>query len=505
MTTVIVIAIYLGLLLALALFSKTLFRGTSKDYFVASHSIGPFMLLMSVFGTTMTAFALVGSTGKAFERGIGTYGLMASSSGLIHAACFLLIGIKLWAIGKRYGYVTQIQYFRDRFETKAFGYLLFPILVLLVIPYLLIGIIGAGKTIAGVTGAKITPKGTIPGVFPEWTDNGAIPPWFTGLVISAVVLTYIFAGGSRAAAWANTFQTLVFMVMGILAFYLISDRLGGLGAAIEQAKDSHKVRTLSNEGEVGVSQWTFLSYMFIPLSVGMFPHLFQHWLTAKSAKSFKLTVVAHPICIAIVWVPCVLIGIWATGLFPSNIPSGAILAKTVGVLVKDPIIVGLVTAGILAAIMSSLDSQFLCLGTMFTNDIVLHRAKKEYSDKQILFMARAFIVAIVVLTYIVALLLYERSVFDLAIWCFSGFAALTPLVIAALYWKRATKVGAYSCVIAVFISWLTFFAMSGFGGEYFVFGGIVPAAIMWFIGAAAMIIGSLASEPPSEKTLAKFF
>lgn len=505
MTTVIVIAIYLGLLLGLALFSKTLFRGTSKDYFVASHSIGPFMLLMSVFGTTMTAFALVGSTGKAFERGIGTYGLMASSSGLIHAACFLLIGIKLWAIGKRYGYVTQIQYFRDRFETKAFGYLLFPILVLLVIPYLLIGIIGAGKTIAGVTGAKITPKGTIPGVFPEWTDNGAIPPWFTGLVISAVVLTYIFAGGSRAAAWANTFQTIVFMVMGVLAFYLISDRLGGLGAAIEQAKDSHKVRTLSEGGEIGVSHWTFLSYMFIPLSVGMFPHLFQHWLTAKSAKSFKLTVVAHPICIAIVWVPCVLIGIWATGLFASGIPSGAILAKTVGVLVKDPIIVGLVTAGILAAIMSSLDSQFLCLGTMFTNDIVLHRAKKEYSDKQILFMARGFIVAIVVLTYIVALLLYERSVFDLAIWCFSGFAALTPLIIAALYWKRATKVGAYSCVIAVFISWLTFFAMSGFGGEYFVFGGIVPAAIMWFIGAGAMIIGSLVSQPPSEKTLTKFF
>ncbi len=505
MSTVIVIAIYLGLLLALALFSKTLFRGTSKDYFVASHSIGPFMLLMSVFGTTMTAFALVGSTGKAFERGIGTYGLMASSSGLIHAACFLLIGIKIWAIGKRYGYVTQIQYFRARFETKAFGYLLFPILVLLVIPYLLIGIIGAGKTIAGVTGAKITPKGTIPGVFPEWTDNGAIPPWFTGLVISAVVLTYIFAGGSRAAAWANTFQTLVFMVMGILAFYLISDRLGGLGAAIEQAKESHKVRTLSSGGEVGTSQLTFLSYMFIPLSVGMFPHLFQHWLTAKSAKSFKLTVVAHPICIAIVWVPCVLIGVWATGIFPSGIPSGAILAKTVGVLVKDPIIVGLVTAGILAAIMSSLDSQFLCLGTMFTNDIVLHNSKKEYTDKQILSMARGFIIAIVIVTYIAALLLYERSVFDLAIWCFSGFAALTPLILAALYWKRATKVGAYSCVIAVFISWITFFTMSGFGGEYFVFGGIVPAAIMWFIGAGAMIIGSLMSRPPSEKTLAKFF
>ena len=86
-TPIIVISIYLCLLLGLAMFSKTLFRGTSTDYFVASRSIGPFMLLMSVFGTTMTAFALVGSTGKAFERGVGTYGLMASCSGLIHAAC----------------------------------------------------------------------------------------------------------------------------------------------------------------------------------------------------------------------------------------------------------------------------------------------------------------------------------------------------------------------------------------------------------------------------------
>ena len=82
MITLFVIIGYLCLLLALGFFSNRLFRGTSKDYFVASHSIGPFLLLMSVFGTTMTAFALVGSTGKSFERGIGTYGLMASISGI---------------------------------------------------------------------------------------------------------------------------------------------------------------------------------------------------------------------------------------------------------------------------------------------------------------------------------------------------------------------------------------------------------------------------------------
>ena len=157
MDVLLIIVGYLFILLLLGLGSSRLFRGTSQDFFVASHSIGPFLLLMSVFGTTMTAFALVGSTGKSFERGIGTYGLMASISGLVHMAIFFLVGIRLWALGKRNGYLTQIQFFRERFESKGIGYLLFPILVLLVVPYLLIGIIGAGKVIEPVTA----------GAFPE--------------------------------------------------------------------------------------------------------------------------------------------------------------------------------------------------------------------------------------------------------------------------------------------------------------------------------------------------
>ena len=60
----IIISIYLGLLLLLGLFSSRLFSGTKEDYQLASHSIGPFLLLMSMFGTTMTAFALVGSSGE---------------------------------------------------------------------------------------------------------------------------------------------------------------------------------------------------------------------------------------------------------------------------------------------------------------------------------------------------------------------------------------------------------------------------------------------------------
>ena len=157
MTVLIIILCYLALLLGLGLFSNRLLKGTSKDYFVASHSIGPFLLLMSVFGTTMTAFALVGSSNEANTKGIGVYGLMASWSGLIHSAVFFLIGIKLWAFGKKYGYNTQIQFFRERYDSKVLGFMLFPVLVGLVIPYLLIGVIAGGGALSAMSNEMFTP------------------------------------------------------------------------------------------------------------------------------------------------------------------------------------------------------------------------------------------------------------------------------------------------------------------------------------------------------------
>ena len=68
---VVIIGGYLVLLLALGLGASRLFTGSSEDYLLASHSIGPFLLLMSLFGTTMTGFALVGSSGEAYTAGVG--------------------------------------------------------------------------------------------------------------------------------------------------------------------------------------------------------------------------------------------------------------------------------------------------------------------------------------------------------------------------------------------------------------------------------------------------
>ena len=140
-------------------------RNSAVDFFLASRTCGAFLLVMTIFGTTMTSFALVGSTGEAYRQGIGVYGQMASWSGLIHSACFFLIGTKLWYHGKRFGYSTQIQYFTDRFQSPAIGFILFPILVGWVVPYVVINVLGSGNIIQTVT------AGAFPRLFPPYSGD----------------------------------------------------------------------------------------------------------------------------------------------------------------------------------------------------------------------------------------------------------------------------------------------------------------------------------------------
>jgi solute:Na+ symporter, SSS family len=502
MTQVVIMAAYLVLLVVLGAASNRLFRGTAQDYFLASHSIGPVLLLMSIFGTTMTAFTLVGSTGEAFHSGIGVFGMLASWSGLVHAAVIFFVGIRLWALGKRYGYITQIQFFRDRFESDGLGLLLFPILVGLVIPYLLVGLLGARGVVRSLT------VGAFPTLFAS--TAGAVPPWLSGLVVCSVVLTYIFFGGLRGAAWANTFQTCVFMTTGLVAFAVIASKLGGLSAATQHVLAMQPERLTRG---AAMSQLDFFTYCLIPLSIGMFPHVFQHWLTARSAKAFRLTVIAHPLFILIVWLPCVLIGVWATAaLLPDGspiVPPGSPPNSELALMVEKlttPFLGGLLGAGILAAIMSSLDSQFLCLGTMFTNDVVVHYLGEDrFDDRKRILIARAFVVAIVAVTYLLSLA-EPRQVFPLGVWCFSGFTGLFPLVFASIYWRRTTKAGAIASVLVTAAAWLWLFRQSGYGADpSYSFLGMMPVATVFACSVVTLLGVSLLTLPPSDKTLCKFF
>lgn len=483
--TLTIIGLYLAGVLWVGLASHRRFRGTGEDYFVATRTIGPFVLLMSLFGTNMTAFSLLGASGEAYRNGIGVFGLMASSSAIVIPLVFYFLGTRMWALGKRHGFLTQVQLFRARWESDTFGLMLFSVLVLLVVPYLLIGVKGGGLTLTAITG-------------------GQVPPWVGGLVISIVVLIYVTYGGLRGTAWVNTLQTLVFMVLGTVTLLWVVHRLGGLGAALDAVGASHPDLLIRGDR---IRPTKHLSYLLIPLSAGMFPHLFQHWLSARRVEAFRLPMIAYPLCMAAVWIPSVLLGVLGRTTFPdlAGPEAGGVLIRMIHHHAPE-MLAGLLAAGVFAAVMSSLDSQVLSLGTMFTQDIVRHHGFDDrMSEAQQVKAGRIFVVAVLAVTYVLSLVV-DRTIFSLAVWSFSGFAALLPIAVAAVAWRRSTAFGAQAALVTVAGLWIFFFIRGGSVPGYTVGdSGILPVAVMLLGSTLAMVIGSWVSGPPSEAAIARFF
>jgi SSS family solute:Na+ symporter len=534
----IVVFIYLATVLYIGIFAFRRAKGREKaeDYFLASRSLGPFVFLFSLFGTNMTAFAILGSSGHAFSNGIVTFGLMASSSGLVIPLTIFLIGTRVWALGKKHGFMTPVQMFRDRWECEHIGTVIFVIQSVLLVPYIIIGIMGGGTTLNAISG-------------------GLVPYWFGGAIVALVVMGYVFFGGMRGTAWVNTFQTTLFLLFGAMAIIVIGTGMGGFRNAANAMLASPAFAPLLTRERI--SPLYFFSYTFIPLSAIAFPHILIFCLTAEKMNHFKKTVIFYPLCILAIWLPCVFLGVMANRV--TDVPqirakqeARRVLAtqgKTMAPEARDELreqaagddvimlllqryaplwLAGLLGAGIMAAVMAS-DSQILALSTMFTEDVfAFYGAKARFGEAVQVQTGRIFIVLITIVAYAVALRAPE-TIFELAIqYAFSGFAALSPLLVAALFWKGSTKWGALASTIWTAVSVVAVAAfqhavpapapgpptvvwslagtelLSRTPGGTAVF-GFMPVVPM-VIGSAVLMIGvSLLTAKPRRATLARYF
>jgi solute:Na+ symporter, SSS family len=538
-TQALIVFAYLALVVYIGVFAfrKKDEGANAEGYFLAGRSLGPAVFLLSLFGTNMTAFAILGSSGHAFANGIVTYGLMASSSGLVIPLTIFFVGTRVWALGKKHGFMTPVQLFRDRWECSHIGTFIFALQAILLVPYIIIGVMGGGTTLEAVS-------------------NGAVPFWLGGLIVALVVMSYVFFGGMRGTAWVNAFQTVLFLVFGAIAVAVIATGMGGFRTAVEGMLGSPATAPLLTRERI--SPWYFFSYTFIPLSAIAFPHITIFCLTARKLTQFKKTVVFYPICIMAIWLPCVFLGVMANRA--TDIPEikaklearrtlvtqGATLSSEKVDALKEqaagddvilrlldhhaPVwLAGLLGAGIMAAVMAS-DSQILALSTMFTEDVFAHYGgKRRFGEAVQVQTGRIFVVLLTAFAYFVALKAPE-TIFELAIqYAFSGFAALSPLLIAALFWRRSTKWGALLVAIWVAVavlavalfqqtvaaplpgkppiviaSWggLEVLARTAGGTAVFRFMPVVPMVIG---SALLMIIGSLLTKTPSETTIKRYF
>jgi len=382
----VIVFCYLAIVLSIGIFAR---RGTTpsggdaagtpssaEDYFLARRSLGPVVFLLSLFGTNMTAFTILGSAGHAFSNGIVTFGLMASASALVIPLTIFFVGTRMWALGKRHGFMTPVQMFRDRWECGHIGTVIFALQAAMLVPYIIIGVMGGGTALRAITG-------------------GFIPYWAGGALVALVVMSYVFFGGMRGTAWVNTFQTALFLSFGAIAVVVIARGLGGFSSAMESLLGAPATAPLLARERI--SPWFFFSYTFIPLSTIAFPHITIFCLTAKRMGQFRRTVIFYPLCILAIWLPCVFLGVAANAMAdvpriqeklearqelaaaPASLPADerAALRRRASGDDVVPIMLeryaplwlaGILGAGSMAAVMAS-DSQILALSTMFTEDV----------------------------------------------------------------------------------------------------------------------------------------
>ena len=303
-----------------------------------------------------------------------------------------------------------------------------------VVPYVVINILGSGNIIQTVT------AGAFPTIFPAATDgrHSALARLGDGLHHGS---DYVFGGGMRSLSFANGVHATRAHPPGRRT----SCSWSSASWAAPGRPRSWWPRSIptcwsaAHGACPAIGHMEFLTYMFVPLSVGMFPHLFQHWMTAKDVKTFRPVVILHPIFIMLVWAPCILLGIWAAIATLNGMPViPAALDdpnEVLGMLVKkltNPVVAGFLGVGIVSATMS-LDSQFLALSSMFTHDILLRVfGEKRMGDKQRILLGRSLVVAIVVVAYLVSLFA-PRSVYHAGRLVFHGlFRPFPPGLCLAL-------------------------------------------------------------------------
>lgn len=471
------VTIYFLILIWIGYLSWKKTVNTPEDYFMAGRSFGIIALLLGIYATNMSAFGIVGFPAIAYKQGVGALGYAPSAMWLASVALFVFCR-RAWILGKKFGYITPAEILTDRVGSKA-GYILFVIFTIFTVPYLMTGVIGSGVMFSAMT-------------------DGVIPYWLGCFIPYAVVLFYVMFGGMRGAVWTNIFQGAIFVLIFLGGFFIVFSNLGGISNVFNSLQQEAP-ELLQREGNFDSRTW--ISYVLITFpAVATYPWVFIRALTSSTDKVMKSTLTLYPLVYIMGWFPPILIALAGVIVFPGL--TGAAVDDIIPLMMDrffPPWAAGIALAGILAAMMSTLDAQLLTLSTMLTRDLLVKKTK--ISDKQQVWYGRLFVFILATIGFILSLS-RPGTVYDVFNVAATGFIGLAPVLFGMLYWKRMNRHGAIASMLSSVLFSYLFFAQILPPAAAFGFLPMVPVLI---ISALVMVVVSLVTPPESAELTDKFF
>jgi len=480
--------------IGLFFFIKSKNQSGEKDYFLGGRSMGPWVTAMSAQASDMSGWLLMGFPGSILAFGMGKVWIGIGLA-LGTALNWIIVAKRLRRFSKASDdSITLPQYLTNRFASSS------PVLKVVCA---IIFLIAFTVYVASAFNAGTT-------VF------CAVIPWFADhrqlamIIFALIILVYTFMGGYKAVCWTDFFQGIL-MLVALLAVPIIMLSLGNFDGQYANAFADGV--TAFNSNPFTASWQDITSGLAWGLGYFGMPHILVRFMAIE-----KPSMVKKSATVAIIWVVLSLAAtiviaylgrmfIYTNGTDLSEVllreGKQSLIFVELARDVFPAFISGLLLAAIIAASMSTADSQLLVAASSFASDLYKPIVRKNASNKEMLWVSRAIVIVISVVAFFIASSKGKaaQAIMDLVsnAWGIFG-AAFGPAVLLSLFWKRFTYKGAVAgIIVGALVDMLWLWLPVADGASLTAITGIYEIIPGFVIGAIAAVVVTLIDKAPSKE------
>ena len=474
-------------------------KKSSEGFYLGGRGMGPLVTAMSAEASDMSSYLLMGVPGLAYLSGLADASWTAIGLSLGTYLNFLLVAKKLRRYSVKLDAITIPSFISKRYGEKKPVIMCISALIILIffVPYVASGLVAIGKLFNSLFG---------------WNYMVAV------IIGALVIISYTSVGGFAAVATMDLIQSIIMTTSLCVIVVFAIVQAGGWNAVLENARalpgylEFFRTYNTTSGATGSYGFITIVSTMAWGLGYFGMPHILVRFMAIRDENELKISRRIAGVWVVISMGVAVLIGIVGysvslAGRIPtltgnateSVIVKLADLLSTYGPL--PAIVGGVILAGILAATMSTADSQLLAAASAFSENLLQDVFGKKLSAKQNMLAARGTVVAIALIAIFLARN-PDSNIFTIVSFAWAGFGAtFGPAILFSLYWKRSTRQGVLAGLVAGTATiFLWKFVVRPMGGAWNIY-ELLPAFI---VASIAIVIVSLATPAPEKAILDNF-
>ena len=470
------IGIYLVVTLVLGLVANRSLSVDLDDFLLYGRKARFFVLYLTIVATYHSAFAFLGSSGFFYTHGIGFW--VAGTWTVVTGAITYVIGPRIWALGKKFDYMTPADMMADFYESEPVRVVVAAVSIVFTILYIQVQAQGLGYIVSAASGDRVS--------FEAATA-----------VLLVVAATYLMAGGLRAVYWTDVLQGVwMYVAVWVGALVLSYELFGGplqlLAAVKEQRPD-----LLTIPGPRGFFTYPMWFGMMVTLSFGVVlqPHLLIRYYTAVDARTLRWLGATIPIFLVSLFIPTVFVGLGGALVMPDIAIPDRIFPELLFAY-APAWLTGLILAGATAAAMSTLDSILHANTAVLTRDIYQRYINTDGSRAHYIAVSRFFIVCLLIIGYILSVYTFDQLVIVVTL-SGAGALQLLPALAGVLFPSRRcmTATGVLTGIGAGLVT--LFFTLVVWPHPLTMHGGVWGLAANWLVAWAV----SRVTPKPSAATV----